>query len=505
MSTTAGAGTSPLDELQALVASRTPLIVVESNEEARLVQLARAASVKAGRGKGWAVFQWTVTEGLTRVDRDMGGSQKIFSDPQQLLKHLKASAMPGVYVLLDFHPYLENPLCVRLLKEIAQDYGKVERTIVLLSHELELPEELEHLAVQFDLAHPDAVEREQMLLRIAAEWGVTRGRRPPELDLQVLRQVVQGLAGLTGGDVERLARQAIFDDGALTESDLRTLLASKCKLLNRAGVLSYEPDTARFADIGGMKHLRRWIVQRKPAFDGGAPELDCPKGVMLLGVQGCGKSLAARAAAGLLGVPLLRLDVGALYSKWHGESERNLRESLASAEALAPCVLWIDEIEKALAGGDGSGDSGTSRRILGTFLTWLAEQRARVFVVATANDITALPPELVRKGRFDEIFFVDLPDGAARAEILQIHSAKRGLNFTAEHLAALAQRCDGYSGAEIEQAIVSALYAAKASGAKADASLVAEELKATRPLSIVLGERIAELRAWATERTVPAN
>jgi SpoVK/Ycf46/Vps4 family AAA+-type ATPase len=226
---------------------------------------------------------------------------------------------------------------------------------------------------------------------------------------------------------------------------------------------------------------------------------------MLLGVQGCGKSLAARAAAGLLGVPLLRLDVGALYSKWHGESERNLRESLASAEALAPCVLWIDEIEKALAGGDGSGDSGTSRRILGTFLTWLAEQRARVFVVATANDITALPPELVRKGRFDEIFFVDLPDGAARAEILQIHSAKRGLNFTAEHLAALAQRCDGFSGAEIEQAIVSALYAAKASGAKADASLVAEELKATRPLSIVLGERIAELRAWATERTVPAN
>ena len=178
-----------------------------------------------------------------------------------------------------------------------------------------------------------------------------------------------------------------------------------------------------------MKNLRRWILQRKAAFDGSAPELDAPKGVLLLGVQGCGKSLAARAAAGVLGVPLVRLDFGALYTKWHGESEKNLRESLTSAEALAPCVLWIDEIEKALS-QRGDGDGGTSRRVLGTFLTWLAEQRARVFIVATANDITALPPELVRKGRFDEIFFVDLPTPAARAEILGIHCQKRGITLS---------------------------------------------------------------------------
>jgi SpoVK/Ycf46/Vps4 family AAA+-type ATPase len=220
-------------------------------------------------------------------------------------------------------------------------------------------------------------------------------------------------------------------------------------------------------------------------------------------VQGCGKSLAARAAAGVLGVPLVRLDFGALYSKWHGESEKNLRESLTSAEALAPCVLWLDEIEKALSTGEG--DSGTSRRVLGAFLTWLAEQRARVFIVATANDITALPPELVRKGRFDEIFFVDLPTPEARREIFGIHCKKRGVSLADADLRALAARSDGFSGAEIEQAVVSALYAAHADGAAVDARLIAAELEATKPLSVVMGEKIDELRAWAAERTVPAD
>jgi SpoVK/Ycf46/Vps4 family AAA+-type ATPase len=220
-------------------------------------------------------------------------------------------------------------------------------------------------------------------------------------------------------------------------------------------------------------------------------------------VQGCGKSLAARAAAGVLGVPLVRLDFGALYSKWHGESEKNLRESLTSAEALAPCVLWLDEIEKALSTGEG--DSGTSRRVLGTFLTWLAEQRSRVFIVATANDITALPPELVRKGRFDEIFFVDLPSPAARAEILAIHCKKRGVVVSDNDVKVLAARSDGFSGAELEQAVVSALYTAHAQQQNANARLIAAELEATRPLSVVLGEKITELRAWATDRTVPAD
>jgi SpoVK/Ycf46/Vps4 family AAA+-type ATPase len=220
-------------------------------------------------------------------------------------------------------------------------------------------------------------------------------------------------------------------------------------------------------------------------------------------VQGCGKSLAARVAAGVLGVPLVRLDFGAIFSKWHGESEKNLRESLGSAEALAPCVLWLDELEKTLASGDSDG--GTSRRVLGTFLTWLAEQRARVFIVATANDIAALPPELVRKGRFDEIFFVDLPSPASRIEILGIHAKKRGVILSDADLQTLATRSEGFSGAEIEQAIVSALYTAHSNHQAADARLIAQELGATRPLSVVMAEKIAELRDWAAERTVPAD
>ena len=245
------------------------------------------------------------------------------------------------------------------------------------------------------------------------------------LDREVLTKLVDNLNGLSASDAERLARHAIFDHGAITAADIAAMLAEKYELLNRGGSLSYEPATAKFADVGGMQNLRHWLTTRKPAFDGAAPELDPPKGVLLLGVQGCGKSLAARAAAGIFGVPLVRLDFGALYTKWQGEAEKNLRESLHSAEGLAPCVLWVDEIEKALA--EGEGDSGVSRRVLGTFLTWLAEQRSRIFVVATANDIASLPPELIRKGRFDEIFFVDLPGKEARADIIAIHTRKRGV------------------------------------------------------------------------------
>ncbi len=224
---------------------------------------------------------------------------------------------------------------------------------------------------------------------------------------------------------------------------------------------------------------------------------------MLLGVQGCGKSLAARAAAGIFSVPLLRLDFGSLYSKWHGESEKNLRDSLRAAEGLAPCVLWVDEMEKALAAGDG--DSGVSRRVLGTFLTWLAEKRSRIFVVATANDLTALPPELVRKGRFDEIFFVDLPNRAARADILGIHAHQRQVALTGPEAAALADRSEGFSGAEIEQAVVAALYTAHSTKQPMSAALIARELAATQPLSVVMGEQVAALRAWAHDRTVPAD
>jgi len=496
------ADVSPTGELQTLLASRVPLVIIESREEGRVIELVRDAAMRAQRGRNWGVFQWTVTEGLLRIDVNLGGAQRTLAQPDQLLRHIKSTTMPGIYVLLDFHPYLENPLFVRTLKDIAQEYDKCARTLVLTSYEMKLPQELEHLAARFSVKLPDKAERHAIVMRAAREWSKLNGAMP-RVDVKAVEKLVDNLAGLQLHDVERLTRQVIFNDGALTEDDLKPLLAAKYQLLNRGGTLSFEPDTARFADVGGLKNLRRWILQRKAAFDGSAPGLDPPKGVLLLGVQGCGKSLAARAAAGVLGVPLVRLDFGALYSKWHGESEKNLRESLTSAQLLAPCVLWLDEIEKALSTGDG--DSGTSRRVLGAFLTWLAEQRARVFIVATANDITALPPELVRKGRFDEIFFVDLPTPAARVEIFGIHLKKRGIALPDADVQALVARSEGFSGAEIEQAVVSALYAAHSASGKADARLIAGELAATRPLSVVMAERIAELRDWAAERTVPAD
>jgi hypothetical protein len=344
-----------------------------------------------------------------------------------------------------------------------------------------------------------------VITRVAREWASANGGQPVKIDPQALDHLIDNLAGLEAPDTERLARQAIFNDGALTMADIPGVLAAKYQLLNRGGTLSYEPDTAKFADVGGLAHLRHWLTTRKPAFDGTAPELDPPKGVLLLGVQGCGKSLAARAAAGIFGVPLLRLDFASLYSKWHGESEKNLRDSLHAAESLAPCVLWVDEIEKALAASDGDGDSGVSRRVLGTFLTWLAEPRARIFVMATANDVQALPPELIRKGRFDEIFFVDLPSRTARADILAIHARKRAVNLSPEELNALAGHSEGFSGAELEQGIVAALYTARSTKQPMSAALILHELRATQPLSVVMAEQVAALRAWARDRTVPAD
>ena len=323
------------------------------------------------------------------------------------------------------------------------------------------------------------------------------------VDPKALKLLVRNLGGLTRADTERLAYEAVCNGGAITACDLPNVMQAKYELLNRNGVLSFEYDTARFSDLGGLKRFKAWLDQRRKALNGSAGRLEPPKGVMLIGVQGCGKSLAAKAAAGILNVPLLRLDFGALYNKFHGETERNLRESLKQAEVMNPCVLWIDELEKGLA--TGSGDSGLSRRILGTFLTWMAEKDQSVFVVATANDITQLPPELVRKGRFDEIFFVDLPSPRVRADILRIHLKMRDLDVKSFDLAEMTQASTGFSGAEIEQAIVSALYTASAAEESLATAHVLAECQRTRPLSVVMREKIQGLRAWAAERTVPAD
>ena len=507
-----------VNDLEVLLRSRVPIIVVDSRDEAQVLNALGAAcrqlpvpapaprpaavSGIAARS-GLPLFQWTVTDGLKRLDVEMGPPQRILAQPPEVLKHIRAAMLAGVYALLDFHPFLQDPTIVRLLKDIAQDYERCARTVVLIGYETVIPHELEHLTARVALALPDRNERRQLVEGVARQWMRANPRQAVKIDPRALDLLVENMSGLSAADTQRLARKAICDHGAIQLSDVPLVMRAKYELLNHAGVLRYEHDTAQLSDVGGLVNFKAWLEKRVAAFDGSAPQLDVPKGVLLLGVQGCGKSLAARASAGILHVPLLRLDCAALYDKYVGESERNLRESLASAEVLAPCVLWIDEIEKGFAAGDSDG--GATRRVLGAFLTWLAEKNSRVFVVATANDIAELPPELIRKGRFDEVFFVDLPDLSTRTEILRIHAARRGLALDDASLSKLARQCEGFSGAEIEQAIVAALYSAHASHVAADAGLLSSEIAATRPLAVIMAESVAALREWAKDRTVRAD
>lgn len=487
-------------DLELLIRSRIPIVVIQSNEERRVIRLLKSVD----RATGLPLYVWSVTEGLHRLEPGYSPQQHN-AQPQDVLRHIKASGHAGVYVLLDFHPYLGDPVHVRLLKDIALVGEETHQTIVLLSHELTVPPELASFVARFEPELPDRNAVRRIVMDVAEEWTRANHGRRVRTDAQSFQLLIQNLIGLTAVDARRLATKAIYDDGAIDHDDLPGVMRAKYDLLNKDGILHYEYETEQFSNVGGMHNLKNWLDQRRQAFlePDGPSTIDLPKGVLLLGVQGCGKSLAAKAVAGLWRLPLLRLDFGALYNKYHGETERNLRESLRAAEALAPCVLWIDEIEKAVGGG--SDDSGTSRHVLGTLLTWLAEKQSPAFIVATANDIESLPPELVRKGRMDEVFFVDLPKPEVRARIFAIHLAKRGHTPDAFDIEQLAQNTEGFSGAEIEQSIVSALYAAQARGEPLDDAHLLGEIRQTRPLSVLMSERIAALRAWAAERTVAAD
>lgn len=491
-------------DLELILRSRMPIVVIETRDEKSMLDLLRNIALSRASSGYLPLFRWTVTDGLQRLDIELE-PQLHNSEPPEVLRHIRAVSKPGIYVLLDFHHYLEDPVIIRLVKDICMRYGTVARQLILVSHELKLPEELEGYAAQFDMALPTEKEREHIIKRVAAEYSNENPGNKVQYDPKAYKMLVRNLAGLPDSDTEQLARNAIFHDGAISKSDLPNVMQAKYELLNQGGILQYEYDTTRFGDVGGLEKLKRWLSLRKPAFlnDSAASHLDTPKGILLIGVQGCGKSLAAKATAGIFGLPLLRLDFGSLYNKYHGETERNLRESLKTADIMAPCVLWIDEIEKGLAGR--GGETGTTQRVLGSFLTWMAEKESGVFVVATANDISMLPPELVRKGRFDELFFVDLPTQAIRKKIFEIHLAARDQDADAIDVNEIAATAEGFSGAEIEQAIVSSLYAAHAQKSVLSTAHLVDELQQTKPLSVVMSEKINTLRQWAVGRTVPAD
>ncbi len=492
---------SELQDLTALIRANTPLIVIETQDETRIVGLFREALMHVWR----SLYRWSITEGLRRIDMDREDEAVGPPDASAALRMIQEADQRGIYLLLDFHPYLGYASHQRLLRDIIQRRHSQPHVVVLVGTKVELPAELEALATRFNPRLPDANALLKMLREEAASYAQENGGRRVEVDQEAVQQILRNLRGLSMTDARRIARQLIYADGALQADDLPQLAKLKFELLNRSGHLHYEYDSARFSDVAGARRLKRWIEQRRAVFVSGnaPPGLDPPKGMLLLGVQGCGKSMLAKATAAGFGVPLLRLDFGTLYNKYHGETEKNLRDALASAEQLAPCVLWIDEVEKGLA--SSGEDGGVSRRVLGYLLTWMAERKAPVFIVATANQVQELPAELLRKGRFDEIFFVDLPSPDTRVELLHLHLVRRQLQPDLFALPALAAASDGFSGAEIEQAVVAGLYAAHAEQKPLDTELLMAEIRNTKPLSVLMAEQVQSLRHWAHERTVPAD
>lgn len=487
-------------ELTALMRSGIPLILVETHEEPRIVRMLEQACNAVNQ----PLYTWSIANGIARHAH----TERIAQTYELLdaLKHIDKTPQNGVYALCDAHPGFKDAVCLRLMREIALEQHKTTRTLVFVSPRLEgLPGELLRLAAHFRPCLPDRQQIRKILADEVALHESVAGTKAKG-DKAVVDRLILHLAGMEKEDVRRFARQALRGDGVINEADLQRVVRTKYEALGSAGALELQESPVKFDDLGGLSRLKEWAALRqRPFVDGAADEIDRPKGILLFGVQGGGKSLAARAVAGEWGVPLMRLDIGTLYNKFHGETERNLRSALAGAESMTPCVLWIDELDKALSTDGSQGDDGVSRRVLGTLLTWMAERTKPVFLVATANDLSRLPPELIRKGRFDEIFFVDLPDQTARRNIAAIHLRKRRLDPGQFDLDTLATRSEGFSGAELEQAIVAARFRAQARGAVPATHDVLEELASTRPLSVLMAEKLSALRHWASQRAVFAD
>ncbi len=483
-----------LHDLEILLLKEKQLIVVETEREGCFVN----AFHELARRFHKPIYLWSLTKGLQRLAAGYD-AQKINGDYKQLLGQITSTHVPSIYVLVDFHPFLNEPLAVRYIKDCIND---TEHTLILLSQTLELPQELQTHATHYSLPLPTRDQLKRMVSGLAKEWANETNGKLKVDDRKIVSRIIDSLCGLKMSEAQRLAKHAIYDDGVLNQQDVIDIAKDKFDLLNTDSLLNLQLDYENLRDIAGFKNLKHWLKLRKPVFTGQAqlPGGDIPKGLLLLGVQGCGKSMAAKAVANSWGLPLLHLDFSILYNRFYGQTEENLRAALATAELMQPCVLWLDEIEKGLSAVSASDD--VSKRMLGTFLTWLAENKKRVFIVATANDVSALPPELLRKGRFDEIFFVDLPSQEDREDILRTHLTRRDLTFKAIDLAHIAKQTDGFSGAELEQLIVSAVYATYAENHVITTERLADQVAATRPLSVLMAEKIQHLRNWAKNRTI---
>lgn len=506
--------TSDRDQLDQLIRARHGCIAVQTFEEDYVLGLVGELAIEHGRD----VWTWSITTGL-HDGLVSGGAATPDSEHPAASLYLIGEGTPGgeqapqrppIYVLLDLVGHLKDERTLRTLRDAVARCRRQGSTIILIDHHAELPPVVASLATRFEPSLPDEVELEQI---VKATLRKLNEERPLQVavsrgDLEVF---VRNLRGLSRRQARQMVLEAVCEDRRFDLDDVTRMLAIKRRTVGD-GVLEYVESPVSLDEVGGLKRLKAWLQRRQccETEDAKAFGLIPPRGVLMLGVQGAGKSLAAKAVATAWRRPLLRLDAGVLYDRYIGESERRLRDALTQAERMAPVVLWIDEIEKGFASAASlSSDGGLSKRMFGTLLTWMqerdAERAASVFMIATANDIEALPPELLRKGRFDEIFFIDLPDLEARSAIFAIHLAKRKRPAGSFDLATLAEASEGYSGAEIEQAVVAALHDAFAEGKELTTQHIMNAIQTSPPLSVTMAERIADLRTWARGRCVPAD
>lgn len=490
--------------LETYIRARYPILWIVTPEEERALGEIEALAISLRR----RLFHWSITQGEANpaLKAEPDRSKR---DPQSMLNAIIEADGPGIWVLRDFHPYLKDAGVVRRLREAAFALQKSQKSLLLLGPMLKIPPELEKEITVVDFRLPDTAELDRLLGEIE-EAARRNSQIEVSLNHRERDRLIRACQGLTSNEASNAIAKAIIEAGGRLDGDsVEAVSAEKRQIIRKSGLLEYYASSDRLDDVGGVSMLKEWLRKRVRAFSEaarafGLPE---PKGILLVGVQGCGKSLVAKSVANAWRLPLLRLDVGRLFSSLVGSSEENLRSAITTAESIAPVVLWVDEIEKGFSGVGSSNvsDAGTAARVFGSFITWLQEKNAPVFVIATANSVHHLPPELVRKGRFDEIFFVDLPTATERAEIWRIHLLKRNRDPSDFDLHTLSMASDGLSGAEIEQAIIDGLYDAFDQGRPLRMEDLLNVLQQTIPLSTMMQEEIEGLRAWASQRARPAS
>ena len=482
-------------DLRALLASRHGAVIYAGRDERRMHALLTEAAA------GLHLRRWTWSAG-TGLAVDDGQPQHGTDTPVGALRFLAELSEPHVAVFLDAEPVLADPVSARLLKDLAVA-GSPVRTLVLTGVGDRVPDSLSTAAVVWNPPLPGPEELAALVDRTA--MGLLRSGVRVTLTHAQRRQLIDGLAGLTPSQAERLILQHSVADGTLDQADLRAIAAAKAQLLAADSPLDLIAVDATLDDVGGLTTVKEWLRKRRRGLEPKAREfgLPAPRGVLLTGVPGTGKSLLAKAVAGSWGLALVRLDTGRLHGSFVGESERRIRRALTAAATMAPVVLWIDEIEKVFGTGAES-DSGVADRVLGVLLSWMQERPEGVFIVATSNDVSALPPELTRRGRLDEVFFVDLPDQTERTAILAGQLRRRGRQADAFDIPAIVAATEGFSGAELEAVVVGALYTAYCEDQELTTAHLLGETEATVPLSRLRAEDIAAIREWARGRAVRA-